>query len=91
MNRDFKKENRGKKNRSDLLEPLINQRKVIVDHPQEEEEEVMDVEDSPKMIKLKKIDNHLTSQILSAIIFRRWVISHTYVIQVRRRMTKKKR
>ena len=41
-----------------LLEPLINPRKAIVDHPQEveeedlskEEEEVMDVEDSPKAI-----------------------------------------
>ena len=60
MNRDFNKDNRGKKIRSYLLEPLINPRKAIVDHPQEleeeedlseEEEEVMDVDDSPKAIK----------------------------------------
>ena len=60
MNIDFKKENRGKKNRSYSLDPLINLRKAIVDHPQEEEdltkeeEEVVDAEESPRMIKMKK-------------------------------------
>ena len=78
-----------------LLEPLINQREAIVDHPQEEEEEeedltkeeeeVMDVKDSPKMIKMKKRENHLTSQRLSVVIVRRWVISQMNVIQIRRR------
>ena len=52
-----------------------------MDHPQEEEEEdlteeeVVDVEDSPKMIKMKKRENHLTSQRLSVVIVKRWVIS----------------
>ena len=62
MNRDFKKENRGKKSKSYLLEPLINQKKAIMDHPQEVEEEVPDVEDSPKATKKKKRGNRLTSQ-----------------------------
>ena len=60
MKRDFNKENRGKKSKSYLLEPSINRRKAIVDHSQEveeedlskEEEEVMDMEDSPKGIKI---------------------------------------
>ena len=39
MNRGFKKENQGKKSRFYSLEPSISQRNMIVDHPQEEEEE----------------------------------------------------
>ena len=94
----FKKDNRGKKNRFYSLEPLINQRKVILDHPQEEEEEdpiqgeeeVVDMEDSPRMIKMKKRENHLISQRLSVIIVRRWVTLPINVIQIRRRKVKKK-
>ena len=57
-----------------MLEPLINQIKAIVDHPQEveeedlSEEEVADVGDFPKVIKKKKRIIHLTSQRLSVII-----------------------
>ena len=70
MNRDFKKEIRGKKSKFCLLEPLISPRRAIVDHPQEEEEEdqsegeeeVADEVDSPRMTEMKKIKNRLTSQ-----------------------------
>ena len=69
MKKDFKKENRGKKNRSYLLEPLINRRNAIVDNSQEveeedlteKEEEVVNVEDSPKVINKNKRRNRLTS------------------------------
>ena len=74
MNRDFKKENQGKKSRSYLHEFSINPRKAIVDHPREGEEEVVDAEDSPKTIKKKMRGNRLTSQKrLSVTISRRWV------------------
>ena len=74
-------------------------KKGIVDHPQEEEEEdltkeeeeVMDVEDSPRMIKMKRRENHLTSQRLSVTIVRRWVTLPMNVIQIIRRKVKKKR
>ena len=69
-----------------MLESLINQRKAILDHPQEVEEEdrleeeVTDVGDSPKVINKKKRRNRLTSQRLSVIISRRWVILPKNVI-----------
>ena len=99
MNIDFKKENRGKKNRSYSLDPLINLRKAIVDHPQEEEEEdltkeeeeVVDAEESPRMIKMKTRVSHLISQRLSVTIFRRWVTLPMNVIHIRRRKAKRKR
>ena len=100
MNRDFKKENRGKKSKSYSLEPLINIRKVIVDHPQEEEEEdlieveeeeeIVNAEDSPRMIKMKKRENHLTIQRLSVTIVRRWVTLPMNVIQIRRKVKRKR-
>ena len=70
MNRDSKKEIRGKKSKFCLLKPLISPRRAIVDHPQEEEEEdraegeeeVADVADSPKMTKMKKRESCLISQ-----------------------------
>ena len=88
MNRGFKKEIRGKTSKFYLLEPLISQRKAIVDHPQEEEEEAQvegeeeaaDVEDSPRTTKMKKRENHLISRKSNVIIVRKWVIFLTSVI-----------
>ena len=62
-----------------------------MDHPQEvededpieEEVEVADVEDTPKMIKMKKEINLLTSKKLSVITVRRWVTLLTSVMQTR--------
>ena len=72
MNRDFKKEIRGKKSKFCLLELSISPRIAIMDHIQEEEEEeeeedraegeVADEVDSPRMTKTKKRKNRLTSQ-----------------------------
>ena len=70
MNRDFKKEIRGKKSKFCLLEPIISPRRSIADLLQEEEEEyrtegeeeVVDEADSPKMTKMKKRESRLTSQ-----------------------------
>ena len=87
MNIDFKKEIRGKKSKFCLLEPLISPRKVIVDHPQEEEdqvegeEEVANAKDSPRTKEMKKRESLLTSQRLSATIVKRWVILLTTVIR----------
>ena len=88
MYKGFKKEIREKKSKFYLLEPLISQRKAIVDHPQEEEEEEDDqiegeeevMEDSPRTTKMKKRENLLTSQRLSATIVKRWVTLPTNVI-----------
>ena len=67
MSRDLKKENQGKKSWSHFLGPLINQRKAIMDCPQEVEdkdleEEDLEVGDTPNAIKTKKRRNPLTSQ-----------------------------
>ena len=70
MTRDSKKDIRGKKSKFFLLELLINPRRVIEDHLQEEEEEdraegdeeVADEVDSPRMTMMKKRKSHLTSQ-----------------------------
>ena len=70
MSRDFKKENQGKKSKSYLLGPLVNKKRAIVDlcqeaeneDPAEEEVEVAEVEDTPKVTKKKKRRNPLTSQ-----------------------------
>ena len=99
MNRDFKKEIRGKKSKFCLLKPLISPRKAIVDHPQEEEEEdqvegeeeAVDAEDSPRMTKTKKRENHLINLKSSVITVRKWVILLMSVIQIQRRKEKKRR
>ena len=72
---------------------------MIVDHPQEEEEEdqregeeeVVDAEDSPRMTKMKKRENHLISQKSNVTIVRKWVILLTSVIQIQRRKENRKR
>ena len=82
MNRGFKKENRGKKSRFYSLELSISQRKMIVDHPQEAEEEdqiegeeeVVDAEDSLRTTKMKKKENHLISQKSNVTIVKKWAI-----------------
>ena len=99
MNRGFKKENRGKKSRFYLLELSTSQRKMIVDHPQEEEEEdkiegeeeVVYGEYSPRTIKMKKKENHLISQKSNVTIVKKWVILLTSVIQIQRIKEKRRR
>ena len=99
MNRDFKKEIRGKRSKFCLLEPLISPRRVIMDHPQEEEEEdraedegeVAEEDDSPRMTEMKKRKSRLTSQRLIATILKRWVTLPMIVIQTQRRKGKRRR
>ena len=97
MNKGFKKDIQGKKSKFYSLEQSISQRKMIMDHPQEEddpiegEDEAADAEDSPRMTKMKKRENLLTSQRLSATIFRRWVTLPTSVIQIQRRKENRRR
>ena len=99
MNRGFKKEIQGKKIKFCLLVSLISPRKVIVDHPQEEEEddqvegeeEVTNAEDSPRTTEMKKRKRRLTSQRLRATFVKRWVTLLTSVIQTQRRKGKRRR
>ena len=82
MSRESKKENQGKKSKLFLFEPLINQRMVIMDLPQEvedddpleEEAKVVDMEEIPKATRKNKIRNILKSLKSSATTVRRWFI-----------------
>ena len=68
MNKDSKREIRGKKSKSYFPEPIISPRRPIEDLLQEEEEqaegeeEAVDEADLPRMTKRKKRESRLISQ-----------------------------